>query len=285
MSTIDRTQNLRRTSSRSTQPPASAVFVLLAAMLGSALTGAVLVKVFLHNLTGARLDNRLMSFLGGPPEAFDRINAWSGTVSPVTVIAILAVTTFVAIRRDRHAVAAATVLAVLGATATTQVLKHGVFERVGSLPNSLPSGHTTAAMLWAIGAVLVSSRGWRPVVTVVGAIVASTIGVGTIAGRWHRPSDIAAAAAVCLGWAALAVLVATLVQRGARPAHSRPMGDYLKMLGVVVLVSCLAFFALGFVLGGQGIEQVAALAVLLGMVIVCAGSVTLVAWLADRELA
>lgn len=182
--------------------------------------GVMLVRIFLHTWTGADWDTRLMGILGGPPEAFGRIMRFVQTVSPMTVAVTLLVSMGVALARRRYAIAAATGVLVVGATLTTQVLKYQVLDRVGGMQNALPSGHSTAALLWALGAVLVAPRAWRPAVTLVGMVVACTIGVGTIAGRWHRPSDVVAAACVCLGWAAGAVLLAALRQRGPRPTRS-----------------------------------------------------------------
>ena len=245
--------------------------------------GVMLVRIFLHTWTGADWDTRLMGILGGPPEAFGRIMRFVQTVSPMTVAVTLLVSMGVALARRRYAIAAATGVLVVGATLTTQVLKYQVLDRVGTMQNALPSGHSTAALLWALGAVLVAPRAWRPAVTLVGMVVACTIGVGTIAGRWHRPSDVVAAACVCLGWAAGAVLLAALQQRGPRPTRSRG-GLYLGLAVLGTALSFAVFFALGFTLAGQGIERIGAFVVLATVAGACAGTVAWTAWYAEREL-
>lgn len=260
-------------------------YALAAGAIAVALgVGAALVRVFLHSWTGADWDTRLMGILGGPPEAFGRIMSFVQTVSPMTVALTLLVSMGIAAARRRFAVAAATGVLVVGATLTTQVLKYQVLDRVGGLANALPSGHSTAALLWALGAVFVVPRSWRPVVTLGGTVVACTIGVGTIAGRWHRPSDVVAAAMVCLGWAAGAVLLASLLQRGARPRSGRPLSVYLGIALVATVATCGVFFGLGFTLAGQGLTQLGALMVLFSVAAAGASTICFVAWFADREL-
>ncbi|MBC9958237.1 phosphatase PAP2 family protein [Yimella sp. cx-51] len=262
------------------------LLVNVAAMVLTALaTGYALVKVFLHTYRGAEWDHRLMKVLGGPPEAFDRIVRFISTVSVTSVLDTLAVSVLVALLQRRVAVAASVVVLVFGATLTTQVLKYDVLHRVVGA-NALPSGHSTAALLWALGAVLVAPRAWRPAVTVAGTLVAATIGVGTIAGRWHRPADVVAAAAVCLGWSALAILMSALLGRRhiEHAAGSPPRWRYAALAAVATVLSTGVFFLLGFELGGTGIERIGAGIVLVTIVALLAATIAWVAWLADREI-
>jgi membrane-associated phospholipid phosphatase len=72
--------------------------------------------------------------------------------------------------------------------------------------NTLPSGHSTAAVAVAIAGVAVAWRG-RWAVVIVGMAYAIGIGVATVIAGWHRPSDVIAANLLggCLAFAALAV--------------------------------------------------------------------------------
>lgn len=263
--------------------PCSTLAWASGAVAAALVTGYVLVRVFLHSYTGAAFDTRMMNILDGPPEAFHRIALLVHTVSPMTVALTLLLTVGVALARRRAAVAAAAVTVVIGGTTTTQFLKWDVLDRVGNLPNALPSGHSTAGLLWAIGAVLVAPRRWRPAVTVIGTVVACTIGVGTIARHWHRPSDVIAAAMVCLGWAAASILCASIVQRRARPSAGAA-GRYAVAAVIGAALASLVFFALGFVLNGQGFERVGAFMVLEAVICTCAATIAWVAWFAEREL-
>lgn len=256
------------------------VMVVVAAAVGYGL-----VVVFLHSVRGAALDQRMMDILSGTPGAHEGLHAVIRLVSPMTVAATAAVCVGVALLRGRLAIAAATSLLVLGATFTTQVLKHDVLHRVGSGINALPSGHSTAALLWALGAVLVVPRRLRPTVTVLGSVVACLVGVGTIVGRWHRPADVVAAAMVCLGWSAVAVSIAMLLGRRRPPTSSASVTTYAGVAVVATVVASAAFFVMGFHLNGFGLAKVGALVVLVSVTAVCATTVSAVAWLADRELA
>src|SRR6185503_11420074 len=74
---------------------------------------------------------------------------------------------------------------------------------LGLGPNSLPSGHTTVALSIALAAVIVVPSAWRPTIAMGVCAVATLVGVATVLGRWHRPSDVVAATFVCVVWAAL----------------------------------------------------------------------------------
>jgi len=136
------------------------------------------------------------------------------SVSAIAVVLLVAVGIAVLRRRWELAVQVAVVMG--GANLTTQVLKYAVLARpehgipIGSQANSLPSGHTTAAMSIAVVLLLVVPSRMRPLVAAVGAAYAAATGVSTLVGQWHRPSDVIAAVLVVLGWTAATCAITAL---------------------------------------------------------------------------
>lgn len=142
------------------------------------------------------------------------------------------------LRRSRGATGLAAVV-ILGSNLTTQVIKDGVFYRVGLVGewnqdiNTLPSGHVTVvAAAWA-ALLLVAPRDWRPATALGGAAVTCAMGLATIADRWHRPSDVVAAVLVVVVWTALACAL-TPVRRG-RDVGTTPRTDVGTRLVTVLL--------------------------------------------------
>lgn len=70
--------------------------------------------------------------------------------------------------------------------------------------NSLPSGHTTVAAASVLVVFLVASPQWRGWTALAGATFTVIAGVATLAGQWHRPSDVVAALLVVAFWGCLA---------------------------------------------------------------------------------
>lgn len=126
--------------------------------------------------------------------------------------------------RRRPALAALAFTMLLGANLTTWALQHrlGVQRAVEVLgePSWMtywPSGHTTAAVAFAIAAWLVSTPRWRPFVAVAAVVVASLAALTNLVVRVHVPSDVAGGIGIAVTWG----LVAVAVQR-ARPAQLKP---------------------------------------------------------------
>ncbi|MCR4489748.1 phosphatase PAP2 family protein, partial [Micrococcus luteus] len=102
-------------------------------------------------------------------------------------------------------------LVLVGSNLTTQLLKAALPrpEHADGVPwsggNSLPSGHMTLATGAAVAALLLVPARWRPLTTVLGAVVSACTGAVAYTEAWHRPSDMAAAALVSAAWGLLAV--------------------------------------------------------------------------------
>jgi membrane-associated phospholipid phosphatase len=110
--------------------------------------------------------------------------------------------------RRRLALALACVLAL--APISADVLKpllaepHVGFGRtIGA--GSWPSGHSTASMVLALSAVLVTPRSWRPVAAVLAVAFVAVFGAALLIRLWHMPSDVLGGWLLGTLWVSLAV--------------------------------------------------------------------------------
>lgn len=107
------------------------------------------------------------------------------------------------LRRQVH-LAVAAMAVILGSQAVTQFLKYVVLQRPELLntneylANTLPSGHTTAAMSVLFATLIVVPYRFRGVAMFVALTWAVGIGAYTVIAQWHRLSDTLAADAVTL---------------------------------------------------------------------------------------
>lgn len=132
---------------------------------------------------------------------------------PLPFLVVTALLVGVALARGRRWVAVGVPLMMVAANATTQVLKPLLPDARGGsslegaqiLPGSWPSGHATASMAMALGAVLVAPPRLRPLVAVLGAGFAIAVSFSLLALGWHFPSDVLAGYAVAAAWTALGV--------------------------------------------------------------------------------
>lgn len=166
--------------------------------------------------------------------------AWAVIVDPMTLISmgsvacVLAVFVAVAVMRRRFSLALAALFVVGASNVTTQLFKAWWPTRPHFWDNSLPSGHSTAAMSVSIAALLVAPSWARRWLLPFAGFVATFVGAGTIVGHWHRPPDVWAAYLVCLFWAAVAVGLVLRIQHRRRTRDARyAMRPALGLLGSV----------------------------------------------------
>jgi membrane-associated phospholipid phosphatase len=119
--------------------------------------------------------------------------------------------------RPRVALAAAAVMALAPLTSETlkPLLAHP-HAQVGAVyigPASWPSGHSTAALALALGALLVAPARLRPLVAAFGAAFAAAVGCSLLILAWHMPSDVLGGYLVAILWAALAVAALRAAER------------------------------------------------------------------------
>jgi membrane-associated phospholipid phosphatase len=117
----------------------------------------------------------------------------------------------VALARDRPRVALAVAAIMALAPFTTETLKpiaahpHVQIGIVNIGAASWPSGHSTAAAILVLSAVLVTPRRLRPLVAAVGALFVLAVSCSLLILAWHMPSDVLGGYLVATMWAALAV--------------------------------------------------------------------------------
>jgi membrane-associated phospholipid phosphatase len=205
------------------------------------------------------------------------------TLTSLVLVCVIAAAVGVVRKRADLAIAAAVL--VLAGNATTQLLKDWLPRPTLdglTYPNSLPSGHTTAAASVAFALVVVLPAALRGPAALVGAGYTAAIAIGTVWARWHRPSDIIAALLVVLAWGALAVFGVRLLRWGRAAAPGRPtrlatlpllataaVGVPATVIGLLVGKTSEAMTAaspepsrLTFVTGAAGIAAVVAIAFL-----------------------
>ncbi len=126
------------------------------------------------------------------------------------IIGTLCVIT-IALAQRRPWLAAAATVAIVGANASTQLLKIVILDRTDlldglfyPLPNSFPSGHATAAASIAVGALLVLPPLLRAPTVIVSSIVVAVVGVSTLLAGWHRMADAVGGVFVATAWGAAA---------------------------------------------------------------------------------
>jgi membrane-associated phospholipid phosphatase len=138
-----------------------------------------------------------------------------GTISVASLIVVFSVLCGVALVRRQRKLALVVGVMVLGAVGTTELLKRVILPRPllarltdGEAPvNTLPSGHSTIALIFVVAIVLVVPRKWQGIVSLVGGPAAVAVGISTVLQHWHRPSDVVAAWFVVAAFAFAALIV------------------------------------------------------------------------------
>ncbi len=182
--------------------------------------------------------------------------------NPQPYVYLTAVPVLMALVRRRPRVAAGVAAILLGANATTHLLKPLLAEpRAASLfggqapvgPVSWPSGHATAAMSLALSLLVASPSRWRPVVAALGAAFAVAVSYAFLTLGWHYPSDVLGGFLVAGTWALLAVAAISAADRrwprrslGSPRPDRVPLRDALRPPALALLAG-VALAALIFV--------------------------------------
>ncbi len=196
---------------------------LLALAAMSAGTAVAVWFVALGVPRGAALDaSAMQSFTGvARPPVQPQVIGVAHLADPAPLLLGAISLVVVALLRRRPLMALLVPVILVGANATTQLLKPALADvRVIDLlgittvyPGSWPSGHATAAMSLALCGVLVVGPQLRALAALLGAGYAIAVGYALVALGWHLPSDVlggylVAATFTLLGAAVLAALEA-----------------------------------------------------------------------------
>jgi membrane-associated phospholipid phosphatase len=232
-------------------------FVLLAAV---EIAGFVAVaRFFVRSEHGQLLDTvALAGNWIGQARIQGAVDSVLNTVSVVSLVAATAAIGFIALIRRRVALAFGTILLIVGANLTTQVLKRlierpelGVDMERAAAGNSLPSGHTTIAASVAIALLLVLPSRLRGAGGMLGAAATAVVGVATLSAGWHRPSDVVAALLVVGVWANIAGLFIVVAQRRHGDVDYGPANRFAAVTLALVGLGLLAGAALALGLTNQ----------------------------------
>jgi len=210
---------------------------------------AALTRFFVQTVHGQRID--WIALTGneiGQRTVEGPINTALNTISVVSLVIATVVVVFIAAIRRRIAVAVVSVLLIVGANVTSELLKMtlarpslGVDTARAAAGNSLPSGHTTVAASVAVALVLALPTRVRGVGALIGTVVTAFVGVATLSAGWHRPSDAVASVLLVGAWASVAGLLLLLVRGPDEPTatvhHKNLMSTVLLALAGVALVA------------------------------------------------
>jgi membrane-associated phospholipid phosphatase len=185
---------------------------LVALASGCGALTALLYLAFVQTTSGQRLDQRAMDHraLASRPARY-AIHDLLTRISVGMLVVVIAVLVGQALVRRRPALALVACVTIAGAALCTELLKHTLGRPdlwLFSDPegNTFPSGHTTVAFSVGVAALLVVPPRLRKVVAVGAFAYGAAVGIAVVAAGWHRPSDVAGAYLVVVGWGALVAL-------------------------------------------------------------------------------
>jgi membrane-associated phospholipid phosphatase len=163
-----------------------------------------------------------------------------GTVATIALAALAAVLTVA--RRRRRYLATVTIATLIGANATTYLLKPLLAgadplggEAARGIDASFPSGHASAAMSLALVAVIVAPPRRRGLVALLAALYAGCVGVGLVALSFHYPSDVVAGFLLASAW--FTAMTAIIRPRGKRHATAPAPSPILSLRTIVTLAA------------------------------------------------
>jgi membrane-associated phospholipid phosphatase len=228
------------TTSSPAAPPergAGHVLVPLAVAVVAAAGVAAMYRFFVRTPLGQQADSLAMR--GGDVQHPRVVEVLSRTLNGTTLVSLVLVclaAAAVGMLRKRLDLALGAGLLVLGANASCQLLKTHLTRPTldgDPMPNSFPSGHTTAATSVAFALILVLPQAVRGLVTLIGAGYATVIAVATVWAEWHRPSDTVAAVLLTLAWSALAAFLIRLrrLRFPGPPGHAGRPATLLLAIG------------------------------------------------------
>ena len=213
------------------------------------------------------------SAAGGRSGLFGALAGAVESLRPVHFLAGLVLVTACAALRGRWVRAAASAGAVVVSLGLTEVLKHLVLPRPGlagaagaTAHNSLPSGHTTAAVSLVLALLLALPSRARRVLALPGGLAAAVMAGAVVGEGWHRVSDALASVLLTAAvWCAACAVVA-LGERGARP----PGPAAVAVAAVVPPLACAGALVVAYAPPGTSLAAAVAAPAVAALVAVLA---------------
>ncbi len=251
-------------------------------VLGCLVIATTVVLVVWTHL-GQRADQRSLWSVTVPWTTKRVLAGWLDLISVEFIAVVLAVMVLLALMRRRVSRALAALAVVAGSNLATQVLKAGLPRPdmgIGS-ENTLPSGHVTVVTSLVLATLFVVPARWRRIVVLLATGAGTLTGAATLIQRWHRPSDVIAAYAVCGVFAGLGLIMAERAARvdGASTGSWRipkPVGHVVAALIGAALAGAFLLVA-GLVTHGEASNVIVGGIVLTAMGLTCATVVALTA--------
>jgi membrane-associated phospholipid phosphatase len=226
----------------------------LLGLAGTSALGVLVLAVLSHDLASAvSVDSHALagfaSIEGPRIEAAAQALAHMADPAPLAVLMVLVLGAAVVQARPRHAIAAGAL--VLGASATTQLLKPLLAEprnaQIGGIvenfPGGFPSGHATAAMSLALAAVIVTPRYARPFVAFAAGLFATGVSLSLLVLGWHFPSDLVGGYLVAAAFCFLVLAGLRAIpgpERSSSPATNGHPSRGLPLIGAVLGAGLIA---------------------------------------------
>ncbi|HTX45057.1 MAG TPA: phosphatase PAP2 family protein [Solirubrobacteraceae bacterium] len=231
------------------------------ALIGAALSAGLLLLCWFmafHVGFAARADVSILNGFTGLSHGSTRGLAYriAHLCSPDPYVYLAAVPVLIALLRRRPLVALAILAILIGANATTELLKPLLAaSRPAPPPDDLitvaqgswPSGHATAAMSLALCCVLAAPARLRPWVAALGAAFAVVVSFSFLSLAWHYPSDVCGGFLIATAWTALGIAALFAVDRGRVPAKGTRR-SLLEALEPPVAAVCAALALVAVVL-------------------------------------
>jgi membrane-associated phospholipid phosphatase len=147
---------------------------------------------------------------------------------PNPYVFLVLVPMVVALLRGRPRVVVGIGAIVLGANASTELLKHLLVP-----PGTWPSGHSTAAMSLVLASVLAVPARLRPAAAALGSTLAIAVGYSVVAAGIHAPSEVLGGFLVAGVWTLAVVggLLASEQRWSLDRAHGNPSVSLRAVLG------------------------------------------------------
>jgi membrane-associated phospholipid phosphatase len=201
------------------------------ALIGAAASVGLLFLCWLlafHVGFAARADVSILNGFIGLDHGRERSVAFfiAHLCSPDPYVYLAAVPVVVALLRRRPLVALAVLAVLIGANATTELLKPLIAASRPApaadsvfpvSPGSWPSGHATAAMSLALCCVLAAPARMRPWVAALGGMFAVAVSYSFLSLAWHYPSDVCGGYLVATTWTLLAIAALSAVSKAPEP--------------------------------------------------------------------